>query len=68
MKNLFAIAAVAAMLVACSGNNAKTENTEAAASCCAKDSAKACCAKDSTAAPADSTAAPADSTAAAVAE
>ncbi len=66
MKNLFAIAAVAAMLVACSGNTtSNTENAEAPA-CCQKDSTKACCQKDSCAAAADSTVAPADS--AAVAE
>lgn len=60
MKNLFAVAAVAAMLVACAGNNANTENTEAA--CCEQDSA-ACCQKDSAACCQDSTAA-ADSIAA----
>ena len=68
MKNLFAIAAVAAMLVACSGNTqSNTENANAEApACCQNDSTKTCCQNDSTAAAADSTAAPADS--AAVAE
>lgn len=64
MKNLFAIAAVAAMLVACAGNNANNANNEASAeapACCAKqDSAKCdsakCAAADTTAANADSTA------------
>ena len=59
MKNLFAIAAVAAMLVACAGNNANTENTEAEAPACCADSAAAC--QDSTAAVADSTVATPDS-------
>ena len=62
LKNLFAIAAVAAMRVACAGNNANTENTEAEAPACCKDSAAAC--QDTTAACQDTTAAAADTTAA----
>ena len=58
MKNLFAIAAVAAMLVACAGNIANTENTQAEAPACCKDSAAAC--QDATAAAADATAAVAE--------
>ena len=69
MKNLFAIAAVAAMLVACSGNNANNACCEAEAQdsvkCCAADSAKCCAAADSAAT--DSVAAP-DSTAEAPAQ
>lgn len=58
MKNLFAIAAVAAMLVACSSNN--TNNCASEGECCqAADTVAA--AADTTAAPADSIAAPADS-------
>ncbi len=59
MKNLFAIAAVAAMLVACSSNNTNNCTSEGEKCCQAADTVAA--AADTTAAPADSIAAPADS-------
>lgn len=61
MKKVFAIAAVAAMFVACAGNASQSNESK-----CCKDSV-ACCADsakcDSTACKADSTACTADSTA-----
>ena len=43
MKNLFAVAAVAALFVACSSNNANTENACCADSTACCEAAAACC-------------------------
>lgn len=67
MKKVFAIAAVAAMFVACAGNATQEKVAEDSAKCCAKDTTAVCadttkCCADSTKCCEDSTKCCADST------